>query len=199
MTRIRVVGEDALCCALGERLVAEVLPAWSLAGESINTRGITKLVPNLPRYLEQARHVQPVLCIADTDHRCPVELLRQWPMGRGVERFLLRLAVSEAESWVLADRQGTAKFFGIAPKHVPEFPEQAPDAKRTVLRLAALSKVRPLRQEMVSSADVNKPGSGYNLHLCRLVSHHWSSVRAAESCDSLSRAISRLQGLAAGQ
>lgn len=199
MTLIRVVGEDALCCALGERLVAQALPEWSLAGESINTRGITKLVPNLPRYVEQARHVQPVLCIADTDHRCPVELLREWTMNRAAERFLLRLAVSEAESWILADRQGTAEFFGIALKHVPEFPEHIPDAKRTVLRLATLSKVRPLRQEMVSSVDINKPGSGYNLHLCRLVSDHWSPARAAACSGSLSRAISRVRALAAGQ
>lgn len=199
MTRIRVVGEDALCCVLGERLVTQVLPGWSLAGESINTRGITRLVPNLPRYQELARHVQPVLCIADTDHRCPVELLRQWSLNRPLQRFILRLAVSEAECWILADRQGTADFFGVALKHVPDRPERLPDAKRAVLRLAGLSRVRPLRQEMVSSTDNNRPGTGYNLHLCQLVSRHWSSSRASASCDSLNRAISRLQRLAAEQ
>ena len=66
MKRILVVGEDALCCALGEKLVAAALPGWSLAGPAIDTKGVTKLIPALPRYSEQAQFVQPVLCIADT-------------------------------------------------------------------------------------------------------------------------------------
>ena len=43
MTQILVVGEDALCCALGERLVAACLPGWKLAQTSIDTKGVTKL------------------------------------------------------------------------------------------------------------------------------------------------------------
>lgn len=197
MTRIRLVGEDALCCALGERLIAEALPGWSLAGEPINAHGITKLVPSLPRYKQQARHVQPVLCIADTDHRCPVELIRQWSGHEAAEKFVFRLAVSEAESWVLADRHATAEFFGVALKHVPEAPERVSDAKRAVLRLAALSRNRPIRQEMVSPVDAHKPGSGYNLHLRKLVAGPWQPSRAAGNCESLDRALQRLRVLAA--
>lgn len=195
MTRIRLVGEDALCCALGVRLVAEALPGWSLAGDPINALGITKLVPNLHRYRQQAQHVQPVLCIADTDHRCPVELLREWSLSTVPESFVFRLAVSEAESWVLADRHATAEFFGVALKHVPEAPERVPDAKRIVLRLASLSRNRSIRQEMVSPTDLHKPGSGYNLHLCRLVAGPWQAARAAANSESLGRALRRLQAL----
>lgn len=126
VTRIRVAGEDALCCALGERLVATVLPDWQLSGEPINTGGVTK----------------------------------------------------------------------AAAKHVPDQPENDPDATRTVLRLARLSKVRELRQEMVSSTDINKAGSGYNLHLCRLVTGPWQATRAAARSESLRRALQRLGSLA---
>ena len=105
MSRVLVVGEDALCCALGERLVAATLPGWSLARESVNTRGITRLVPRLPDFILQARHVQPVICIADSDRGCPVELIGDWMMAGGDERFVLRLAVKEAEGWRLSDAE----------------------------------------------------------------------------------------------
>jgi hypothetical protein len=42
MKQILVVGEDPLTCALGERLVAELLPEWSVPFSPINTKGITK-------------------------------------------------------------------------------------------------------------------------------------------------------------
>lgn len=196
MSRIRIVGEDTLCCALGERMVAETLPEWTLAGDSINTRGRTKLVPALPRYVQQAEYVQPILCLADSDHQCPFELVHQW-LPRGVHnRFLLRLAISEAESWVLADREGAAEFFGVALKHLPREPEKDVDAKRTVLRIAKLSSKRLLRTEMVSEVDSSKPGSGYNLHLSKLIAEKWEPIRASEQSPSLNRALFRLRALA---
>lgn len=67
MPRLLVIGEDLLCCALGERIVEQCLPGWTLASPPINTGGITKLRVALPRYAMQARHVQPVFCLADTD------------------------------------------------------------------------------------------------------------------------------------
>lgn len=196
MTSIRVVGEDALCCALGEQLVATALPGWVLGGASINTQGVSKLVAALPRYIQQAAHVQAMLCIADTDGRCAVQLVQQWlPHGRP-RGLLLRLAVTEAESWVLADREAAAEFFKVALKHVPLQPEAAHDAKRTVLQLARRSKVRLLRDEMVSPTDATKPGTGYNTHLRNMVKSAWRATRAAENSDSLTRALSRLAALA---
>lgn len=187
-----VVGEDALSCALGERLVAQVLPTWTLAKASINTKGISKLVPDLPRYMQQAAHIQPVLCIADTDGRCPVDLVSEWlPHGAG-ERFLFRLAVSEAESWLLSDREALARFLGVSIAKLPPDPDRVADAKREVLRLAGLSRVRQIRQEVVSSFDSTKPGTGYNVHLCGFVRDYWRAPHAVGRSVSLERAVNRL-------
>ena len=153
MSRVLVVGEDALCCALGERLVAATLPGWSLARESVNTRGITRLVPRLPDFILQARHVQPVICIADSDRGCPVELIRDWMMAGGDERFVLRLAVKEAESWLLSDPESFASFLKVPLAKLPRRPDEEPDPKRVVLNLAARSKSRDIRAEVVSPTD----------------------------------------------
>lgn len=198
MTRILVVGEDALSCALGERLVAQVLPGWSLSKAPINTNGITKLIPSLPRYLQQAEHVQPVLCIADTDHNCPVDLISQWLPHAHTQRFLFRLAVSEAESWLLSDREAFAGFLGLPVANLPRLPEGLPDAKQEVLRLARQSRVRRIRQEVVSSFDASKPGTGYNTHLCGFVRRDWRAAHAIGTSISLSKAVQRLADFGAG-
>lgn len=191
MTSIVLVGEDELSCALGARLVEELLPNWKLSGV-VNTRGITKLLPGLGRYIQQARHVQPVLCVADTDGQCPVDFLRACLLPEFPPGFLFRLADSEAESWLLADRQGFAEFLKVPLKDVPQPPMQVPDAKRKVLELARKSKVRLMRDEIVSALDINKPGNGYNLHLTAFVRETWDYRRAAAFSPSLARAVQRI-------
>lgn len=188
MTRILVVGEDGLCCALGERLVGEALPNWSLSKEPINTGGITKLIPSLGRYAQQAQYVQPVLCVADTDGECAVKLRKNWlPVGAPAE-FVLRLAVSEAESWLLADRLAIAQFFGIDPSNVRDDPDSLQDAKLEMLRLARRAS-GSLRREMVSDIDPQRPGTGYNTHLRRFVLNHWRPSEAKTRSESLARAL----------
>lgn len=195
MNRILVVGEDALCCALGERLVACCAPHWQLAGPSIDTRGVTKLVPALARYGQQAQHVQPVLCIADTDGQCAVALRARWAPVAMSPRLLIRLAVTEAESWLLADREGIAQALSIPLTRLPQRPDDEVDPKRVVLTLAVRSKRRVIRDELVSAVDRNKPGSGYNLHLCAFVRSHWEPQRAAQRSPSLARAVARISEL----
>lgn len=192
MKRVLVVGEDRLCCALGERLVEACLPGWTLARESIDAQGRTKLLPALPRYAQQAQHVQPVLCVADTDGDCASALVRRWFDGTGSARLLFRLAVTEAESWLLADREGAAQALGVALARLPHRPDELADPTRLVLTLAARSRSRVIRDEMVSQVDRNKPGSGYNLHLVRFARTAWDAHRAARLSPSLARAVSRI-------
>jgi hypothetical protein len=197
MRRILIVGEDSLCCALGERLVASCLPNWQLAGPAIDTRGVTKLLPALPRYAQQARHVQPVLCIADTDGQCAVDLRARWFPMPAENSMLLRFAVTEAESWLIADREGAAQALAIPLTRLPQRPDEEPDPKGLILTLAARSKKRAIREEVVSSGDRNRPGSGYNLHLSGFVRSHWDVRRAALVSPSLARAVKRIEELKA--
>lgn len=190
-----MIGEDAICCALGERLVESALPGWRLARESINTGGVTKLAKSIGRYRDYASHVHPVLCIADTDGQCAVELLARWlPTGAGAG-LLLRFAVPEAESWVLADRDAAASFFGLRLAQLTFTPDTIMDPKLEMLRLARKSRIKAHRQEMVAANLPERQGAGYNVHLCRLIREQWSPTRAAEHSPSLRRACSRLREL----
>jgi hypothetical protein len=160
----------------------------------INTRGVTKLYAALPRYASLV-HVNPVLCIADTDGTCPVAMLEKWFPSGVDSRFVLRFAVSEADAWAMADTAGFAKAFGVPAVNVPRDPEGLPDVKRELLRLAARSTIRAIRNEVPSVADPSKPGTGYNLHLCSFVASSWSALAAAERSQSIARAIGALERL----
>ncbi|MBU6439850.1 MAG: hypothetical protein KGJ03_04740 [Betaproteobacteria bacterium] len=195
MTRILIVGEDALCCALGERLVAQALPGWTLAGPPIDTKGITRLVSSLPRYARQARELRPVLCIGDSDGRCVKQLLGQWLPKEVPDRFVLRLAVAEAESWLLADRHGFAKGLGVPINKLPRHADALADPKLAVLGLVARSSKRMFRDEIVSRVDPTRRGAGYNVHLSAFVRTHWDACRARECSPSLARAWRRVLAL----
>ena len=60
MCRIFLVGEDKLCLALGQRLIAHCLPQWELAPPPSDAGGVTKLQKRLPKYIDFSRW-QPVL------------------------------------------------------------------------------------------------------------------------------------------
>lgn len=199
MTQLVVVGEDALCCALGQRLVAHALPGWSLAVPPIDTRGVTNLLPKLARYINMARHGPSVFCLADSDQVCPVDLLKKWLAHAPPTGFVLRLAVREAESWVLADGQGMRDHFRVPLPKLPHQPDELVDPKRDLLKFLSRYAPAQLRREMVQASPTQlSMGTGYNAGLRDFVSVTWRPDRAADQSPSLRRALVRLAVLAGG-
>ena len=180
-------------CALGGKLAADVL-GCQLAQPAVNTNGVTKLRPAISRYIGLTR-MHPVLCIADTDGACASALAEQWLPSRAPADFLLRFAVAESESWLLADRESLAEYLQVPEARMPSNPDDEVDAKRVLLNLARRSRKREIRAELVSQADPSKPGTGYNAHLSSYVSRYWQPREAVARSPSLGRAIRRLEAL----
>lgn len=196
MTRVVLVGEDGLCCALGRRLLQHALPRWSLAMDPIDKRGITKLVADLHRYAQAARHGPAVLCIADTDGRCPLTCVEQWLPQNAPPGFLLRLAHAEAESWLLADPLGLHTHFGIRQGQVPPSPDDRADPKGDLLALIERYGRSAVRREMVQRrGDALRQSTGYNVHLATFASDTWEPDRASTRSPSLRRALGRIREL----
>lgn len=126
-----------------------------------------------------------------------VTLLKDWSLSPTNERLVVRLAVTEAESWLLADREGFAKTFRIPINKIPHRPDEEHDPKRLILTLAKKSKLRRIRDKVVSEHDRDKPGTGYNLHLENFARTHWDAQRAAHLSPSLAKALKRLEILGA--
>ena len=195
MNRALVIGEDALCCALGEKLIRSYVPHLNL-DTSINKNGRTKLFPELRRYSGAATPECLVLCIGDTDRDSACSILRQYLPEAVPPTFVFRLAVTESESWALADREMFAKHFRIPVNRIPHQTDPIQDPKHLVITLMRRSKNRIFREEMVSMRDPNKPGTGYNMHLKDFIQEDWQVSNACQASDSLRRAVVRLQSLA---
>ncbi len=200
MTSIVVIGEDALCCAIGEKLVGDFLPDWKLANAPINTKGVTKLEANLPRYLNLSRSGVVVLCLADIDRTpCAPALVRKWLPRGANDAFLLRFAVREAESWLLADRPNLSTFLHIPRSKIPAAPDELDDPKRTLLNAVRKHSSKALQADLTSSGREVAPGPGYNDLLSAFVRSSWNPIEAALYSPSLRRTLNRLEALRAGQ
>ncbi|WP_163014802.1 hypothetical protein [Pseudomonas viridiflava] len=196
MKAIALATEDELSEAVGLRLLSE----WGLLDEMspllLRKNGSGYLRSRMDSWLQMA-HQHPVVIITDLDRvKCPSLMLSDWLAGKTrPENFLLRIAVREMESWVLADHVAVRKLIGDKGK-LPPLPDELPDPKSFLLTLAK-SAPRSIKDELVrSSGSISSQGIGYNRRLVELVNSDWSPERASERSPSLVRARRRLYELA---
>ena len=136
----------------------------------------------------------PVLLLTDLDnHPCPSSLIEDWLDMEPHANLVFRVAVREIESWLLADREGFADFLGIGSDLIPLQPDQIPDPKQTVVKLARRSRRRTLRESIVPRrGSTAVQGPDYNGCLGDFVRGHWNRNAAAERSPSLDRTWTRL-------
>lgn len=196
MTKMALATEDVLSESVGLQLLAEI----NLAPRSVQLLrkdGFGYLQSKIESWKALAR-LKPVLLITDLDRlACPRQLRDAWLTGSPTPpNLLLRIAVREVESWVLADHEAMRQLIGAKGK-LPQVPDDLPDPKSHLLQLAKLAP-REVREDLVKEKGaVASQGIGYNARLRALVSSSWSPERASERSPSLARARRRLQDLAA--
>ena len=102
----------------------------------------------------QAAWQEPWLVLVDLDnYDCAPLLLGDW-LPSPASHMLLRVAVREVESWLLADRQAMAGFLAVSTALMPRAPEALADPKLELVNLAKRSRRRAIRQDIVP-----RPGS----------------------------------------
>jgi hypothetical protein len=113
--------------------------------------------------------------------------------------FLCRFAVSELESWLLADREGLAKYLGVSVSRVPSQPEKEVFPKRVLVNLAGTSRKTRIRNGIASPpghrADV---GPDYMSLLQEFIVNYWNIDAAIRHAPSLERCVRRLRELPQG-
>lgn len=189
-----VVGEDQACCSLAKALITQL--GGHVCQESIE-HGFGRFVQKIPKMNAVALNVMPVLMLADGDQNpCVVAQRDAWMPPHPAARFCLRLAVREAESWVLSDRVGLSQFADVAGAVIPVNPDDLPDPKQSLLSVVRRSRKKILREEMLPGRRSDAPiGLGYNIHLKEFIETVWSAERAAQNSPSLSRALARVAAL----
>lgn len=143
---------------------------------------------------KNASNVTPHIVLTDLDMGdCAPRLLKDWGVDTAMKNMLFRVAVREVEAWLLADREGVAKYLNLPLSKIPLHPEHENDPKQTLLSLVHKCKKRRLVEELVpaigSSASI---GPLYNTRMGEFVRDNWNVQRAAVNSDSLFRAIQRI-------
>jgi len=124
---------------------------------------------------------------------CPVALIGDWLTQPKHHNLLIRVAVREAEAWVLADRDSFANFLGINIVKVPQDVEALLNPKTTLIQLARESRRRQLRDDICPRpGSTSKVGPNYNARLGSFVNESWNPTVARLNSRSLDRTINCL-------
>lgn len=192
MTPIAIATEDELSEAVAMRLIAELQEPHYVT-HKLRKGGFGYLRSKMDNWCQMAQH-QVMLVLTDLDQaKCAGELREQWLSTRSEPaRLLLRVAVREVESWVLADHAAMRVLIG--PKGtLPPHPDELLDPKQALLRLANCAP-RGVRDDLLRVADGRlAQGLGYNACLVHWVGSVWNPGQAAERSPSLQRARKRLR------
>jgi len=111
--------------------------------------------------------------------------------------FMCRFSVNEIESWLLADRDGLAKFFDISMSRIPLNPECETYPKQTLVNLARKSKNRQIRDGVAPpSGHLSSVGPEYMSIMREFINYIWEIDRAISFAPSLKRCVYRLREMA---
>ena len=193
MRAIALATEDELSEAIGLRLIAES-PFHEADVLPLRRNGSGYLKSKVESWRQLAGQ-QVVLLLTDLDQiDCPVALRNEWLGTRPVpDRLLLRIAVREIESWVLADHDAMRKLIGDRGK-LPPAPDELGDPKAFLLNMVRKYAPRDVKQDLLAERGaMASQGLGYNRRLVAWVKSDWRPDRAAARSPSLLRARQALR------
>jgi hypothetical protein len=133
-----------------------------------------------------------VLVDLDQDAPCASEFVaRELPTP--APHMLFRVAVRQAEAWLMGDRDNLASYLRVARSRIPNDPETVPDAKEAMVNIARTSRDRHIQRDMVPAmGSGRKAGPNYAGRLIEFATKYWRPAIAAERVDSLSRCVYRV-------
>lgn len=175
-----------ICACAGIRVGAEFV-----------ARGKSNLDPRIQGYNNAARFA-PWLVVRDLDHDAdcaPTLLSRLLPDP--APGMCFRVPVRSIEAWLLGDRAGFSRFFGVPAAVLNLDPDALPRPKRTVVDLARRSTKRAIREGMVPAAGTSvEVGPDYTALMVEFAGTVWNPEVAAEKSDSLHRCLRALRRMA---
>ena len=196
MTQVLLFIEDALSEAVGRAILShcglEASFAYAKGGNGY-------LRSKTPQLNKSAAHVPVVMFTdRDTSKNCPPQLIKSW-LGSEERNanFVLRVAEMETESWVMADDEQFAAYFGIAQTNLSHAPDTLPDPKKTLIEAVRRSKNSTLKADVLpAKGSTALIGPAYNRALTTFVEARWRAAHAAQKSPSLKRALTALGALA---
>ncbi|MDX2226904.1 MAG: hypothetical protein SFY92_07435 [Verrucomicrobiae bacterium] len=195
---LAIVAEDRLTEAVLVKCVKTYLPKHNIIRSEVKG-GRGNVLKEIPAYLNLAKKM-PVIVGIDLDHDpCPPALLNKINLPNSKIHFILRIAVKEVESWILADKKRFSRFVNGSSDSIPNEPDNLPDPKLFLLEFARNTASSELKRDLlpVNFGQYPRIGPAYNLRMCDFTLQKWKPEVARKKSPSLNRAITALENLAA--
>jgi hypothetical protein len=166
----------------------------SEVGGIFGREGKQKLLKKIDSYNSAAVH-SPwfVLIDLDSDAPCAAEACGLW-LPEPARRMCFNIAVTEVESWLLADVESIASFLGVSPARIPADPEKLIDPKSELVKIARRSRKREIRKGLVPRPDSGRMvGPAYASDIRKFALTAWRPEVAAAASPSLSRCLDKVR------
>lgn len=174
------------------RKVLETNPDKYILNDVFGKRGNNYIKQKLSSF-NQASKFTPYLVLTDLDAiNCPPELIQSWINFQKSPNLIFRIAVKEAEAWLLGDKQNFSSFLGISANRINDNPESIPQPKEHIVQLARDSRKRKIREDLIPQGTAIV-GRNYNSCLGEFIFNYWDVNAASQKCNSLKRLIKRLK------
>ncbi len=158
--------------------------------------GKARLLTKLTGY-NAAAALSPWIVIVDLngDARCAPDFV-QLHMPAPAAQMAFRVAVRQAEAWLMGDREQLASYLRVSQRQVPTDPESEPDAKQAMVNIARRSRDRHVCADMVpTAASRRKAGPNYAGRMIEFATQRWRPDVASQRVDSLCRCLQRLSAV----
>lgn len=176
--------------------------------KNIIANGKSKLLGNLKKYNDATENLSRVFlndyssfyCFLLTDldeDKCPPALITKWFTFPQNERLIVRVAVREIESWLLADRKNFSDYFGLSLNKIPHNPDNEFNPKEFILKLIVNYNVKKgIKEQIVRMEGSNYfIGRGYNDEITNYIFRKWNFKEAVKNSDSLRKLVEKLATL----
>ncbi|MBM2816693.1 MAG: hypothetical protein HW421_3455 [Ignavibacteria bacterium] len=197
-----VVGEDAVTQEIIKKLISFVFTneLCNCRPEPVRGGQIKSLA------LKYNKLNSFIFLLTDLDtYDCPPTLINDWLPNIAISpKMIFRVACPEAEAWLISDRIGFSKYFGLKSELIPivkNVDKRNPEnielyfpykpSLFLIRELIGNSSNIKLKQ-MLQPRDRAKKGSEYNFALLPFIKNKWNIEEARKNSYSLNKAIIRL-------
>ena len=205
--KVYIVGEDDATRAIIYRVIEYCqLKNIEIVGELPARGGQIKQQINKYNNLSNAF---PVILLTDLDDAyCAPSLIQSWNITNKSSKFILNIAVDEAEAWLMADRENFARYFQVHIDRIPtshqtkmmgktwntemNFPYKS--SLFLTKNIIPNSQSEVIKKQMLPAQGAVK-GKEYNVAMTPFIKQHWNIENAIRNSDSLKRMVERLKNL----
>lgn len=193
---VHIVSEGLLEAPVARKLIAF---CGLQQGTAYGVRGFGNIKRKIKKYeASLVTQESAVLVLTDfMDSKCPCPIVaKQSYLGRSAgssPHFLLRFAVPELESWLIADYKNFSQLLGVKEEKISVQPDTLIDPKKHIASLARLSRRKMIKEDLMSSSGTQ--GRLYIEIMTNFITKNWNVTTAMSRSPSLARCVNRLREL----